>query len=75
METATTTTPTDPAAVVWNVPNQLSMLRLALAVGCFVALALAGYWWALGLFAAATFTDWLDGCWARRFNQITRLGR
>jgi len=32
-------------------------------------------WWALGCFAVAAGTDWLDGYVARRFNQISDLGK
>ena len=30
---------------------------------------------AFGLFAVAASTDWVDGWWARRFGQVSRLGR
>lgn len=62
-------------SAVWNVPNQLSAARLAMAVGCFVSLSWEAYWLALGFFLIATATDWLDGYWARRYNLITQLGR
>ncbi|OAB57029.1 CDP-diacylglycerol--glycerol-3-phosphate 3-phosphatidyltransferase [Phormidium willei BDU 130791] len=32
-------------------------------------------WLALGLFLIAALTDWLDGYVARRFNQVTDLGK
>lgn len=33
-------------------------------------------WWAaLGTFIVAALTDWLDGWWARRFNQLSAFGR
>ncbi|MEM9185398.1 MAG: CDP-diacylglycerol--glycerol-3-phosphate 3-phosphatidyltransferase [Planctomycetota bacterium] len=64
-----------PAGSVWNVPNRLSAARLLLAVACFVALSLEAYAAGLTLFVLAAITDWLDGYWARRFNQITQLGR
>ena len=32
-------------------------------------------WLALGLFLVAALTDWLDGYVARRFNQVTDLGK
>jgi len=61
-----------------NIPNALSMIRLAL-VPVFVmvyfsdlpnAHRLAGL-----VFVCAAFTDMLDGIIARKFNMITRLGR
>ncbi len=61
-----------------NVPNTLSLLRLAM-VPVFAALFFqpfpeARYWAAL-VYALAFLTDIADGYIARRFNQITRLGR
>lgn len=61
--------------VVWNVPNILTVARLVLSVFCFVVLALEWYLPALVLFAIAAGTDWVDGFWARRYGQITQLGR
>ena len=60
---------------VWTVPNVLSAVRLVIAIGCFVAIERAEWAWALGLFLVAAATDWVDGWWARRFGQISRLGR
>ncbi|MEI6240859.1 MAG: CDP-diacylglycerol--glycerol-3-phosphate 3-phosphatidyltransferase [Planctomycetia bacterium] len=60
---------------VWTVPNVLSAARFVISVGCFVAIERAAWGWALGLFVAAASTDWIDGWWARRFGQISRLGR
>ena len=65
---------------IWNVPNKLSAARLGLAFVVFALIA-AGhqesmlYWAALFFFVVAAATDALDGWWARRFNQITQLGR
>jgi CDP-diacylglycerol--glycerol-3-phosphate 3-phosphatidyltransferase len=60
---------------VWNVPNQLTVARLVLSVLCFVFLAFDSFLPALILFAIAAGTDWVDGFWARRYGQITQLGR
>jgi CDP-diacylglycerol--glycerol-3-phosphate 3-phosphatidyltransferase len=60
---------------IWNVPNQLTVARLVLSVFCFVFLAVDWYLSALVLFAVAAATDWVDGFWARRYGQITQLGR
>ena len=61
-----------------NVPNTLSLLRLAMvpifAVVFFQPFPEARYW-AAGVYALAFVTDVLDGWIARHFNQITRLGR
>jgi cardiolipin synthase len=56
-------------------PNLLSMLRLAL-VPVFLYLLLSEKY-ALAIFAIALggLTDYLDGYFARKFNQVTRLGQ
>ena len=59
----------------WNVPNILSAIRLLLSFVTFALIPLHFYWWALFLFIVAAGTDWIDGWWARRFNQVTQLGR
>lgn len=56
-------------------PNQLSAARIVLAVLCFIAIEWQRYGAALGLFLVCVATDWLDGYWARRYGQITKLGR
>jgi CDP-diacylglycerol--glycerol-3-phosphate 3-phosphatidyltransferase len=61
--------------VIWNVPNLLSLSRLPLAVVLCAAIAFAAWPLALGVFTVAALTDWLDGWWARRFQQQTLLGR
>ena len=60
---------------IWTVPNLLSAARLLLAMVLFVAIE-RGLWpAALWLFLVAASTDWVDGWWARRFGQVSRLGR
>ncbi len=60
---------------VWNVPNVLTMLRLAL-IPVFVALHAAGYtYWALTVFCIASLTDALDGIIARKYNLVTSFGK
>jgi CDP-diacylglycerol--glycerol-3-phosphate 3-phosphatidyltransferase len=60
---------------VWTVPNLLSAARLALAIVLFVAIEQGWHQAALALFLIAASTDWIDGWWARRFHQVSRLGR
>lgn len=71
----------------WNIPNILTVLRIALIpvfVGIFY---LPHNIFALGIqpthtlnliaasvFALAAFTDWLDGYWARKYNQTSAFG-
>jgi CDP-diacylglycerol--glycerol-3-phosphate 3-phosphatidyltransferase/cardiolipin synthase len=60
-----------------NIPNSLTLLRIAL-IPCFVA----AFWMpqpltnlvAAGIFALAAITDWLDGYLARRLGQTSPLG-
>lgn len=61
--------------VMWNFPNLVSAFRLILAVVLFVVLAWEKYVASLGLFLIAVGTDWLDGWYARRYGQVTVLGR
>ena len=61
-----------------NVPNLLSLIRLLL-VPAFVAVFFSGNpnagYIAAAIFLVAFFTDIADGYIARKYNQITRLGR
>ncbi len=60
---------------MWNIPNALTMLRLAL-VPVFAVLYLNGQiYWALGVFCLASLTDCFDGLLARKLNQITAFGK
>jgi CDP-diacylglycerol--glycerol-3-phosphate 3-phosphatidyltransferase len=60
---------------IWNVPNQLTVARLVLSIFCFVFLSFDNYFVGLILFVIAAGTDWVDGYWARKYGQITQLGR
>ena len=59
----------------WNVPNALSSIRLLLAVAVCGCIEWALWTQALILFVVAASTDWIDGWWARKFQQVTKLGR
>lgn len=60
---------------IWNVPNVLTMIRLAL-IPVFVAVFVAGLdKLALCVFIIASATDLLDGYLARKHNQITDFGK
>jgi len=63
------------SATVFNLPNQLSSMRLILAVVLFCFIANGFYLTSLVLFLIAAGTDWLDGFFARRYGQVTTLGR
>lgn len=64
-----------PAAAMFNLPNQLTTLRLILSVVLFVVIAWQYYLLATALFLVAAGTDWLDGYLARRYGLVTTLGR
>lgn len=75
----TQTTESSPASLVplvsLNVPNALTLLRIALTLvlcllypaGCYIA--------SLVIFIVASLTDFVDGWWARRFGQVSVFGR
>jgi cardiolipin synthase len=61
-----------------NLPNVLTLSRIAaipLLVGCFWLERGWAQWLSMLLFMAAGITDWFDGYFARRYHQISRLGR
>lgn len=62
-----------------NTPNKLTVARMVMVPFFVAAMLLPGlpgnYWWALGLFAAASFTDYLDGYLARKHNLVTNFGK
>ena len=60
---------------VMNVPNQLTIARLILSLGLFVLIEFEYYLASFFVFAVAAGTDWLDGYWARKYGQVTTLGR
>jgi CDP-diacylglycerol--glycerol-3-phosphate 3-phosphatidyltransferase len=72
-----TSTPALDRAMLWNLPNTLTWLRIA-AIPLIVLLFYMPYHWsdpAAGiLFALAGITDSLDGYFARRLGQTSRLG-
>jgi CDP-diacylglycerol---glycerol-3-phosphate 3-phosphatidyltransferase len=73
------TTDADPArrirAAMFNLPNQLTFLRLLLSVVLFSFIAWEFYLTGMVLFIVAAGTDWLDGYYARKYSQVTTLGR
>jgi CDP-diacylglycerol--glycerol-3-phosphate 3-phosphatidyltransferase len=61
--------------IVWNVPNILTAVRLILAILVFVLIPYEQFGIAVVIFAIAASTDWIDGYWARKYGQVTKLGR
>jgi CDP-diacylglycerol--glycerol-3-phosphate 3-phosphatidyltransferase len=74
MMTETQPQPTAPVNV-WNLPNLLTTLRLGMAVVLFVCVSYELWWVALGVFAVAAYTDWLDGHLARKHGTGSAFGR
>ena len=63
-------------ARIWTVPNAISLARLGLAAGFVVALfSHNGRVIAFVLLGLAGITDFLDGYIARRFEQVTTIGK
>jgi CDP-diacylglycerol--glycerol-3-phosphate 3-phosphatidyltransferase len=64
--------------MVWNVPNILTVIRLFAAPGVAVMFLFFARpwadWFALVLFVTAALTDWIDGWYAREYNQESRFG-
>lgn len=63
---------------VMNIPNQLTVMRVLLIplFVLFFYLQFSGHFFvALAVFAIASFTDFLDGHWARKYKLITNLGK
>jgi CDP-diacylglycerol---glycerol-3-phosphate 3-phosphatidyltransferase len=59
-----------------NLPNLITCSRLVLALVLFAMIETGGYWLAsAALFVVAASTDWLDGYLARKYGQVTTLGR
>ncbi len=62
---------------MFNLPNILSLLRIALIpvlIGIYFMPYETAYIWATVVFAIASFTDWLDGYLARKWNQTSPFG-
>ena len=70
--------PRSTPSQILNVPNILTMLRIAaIPVLCVLLLSpdREPCFWAAALFAAASITDWLDGYLARRMGIVTVFGK
>jgi CDP-diacylglycerol--glycerol-3-phosphate 3-phosphatidyltransferase len=66
----------NPASnTVLNVPNALTAARFVLSIVVFVLIPLEQYFAAMIVFIIAASTDWIDGWWARKYGQVTKLGR
>jgi len=81
---------TPSQSTVHNVPNYVTAARLVLSVVVFALISWAQsrtaaatddswartiYGAALLVFVVAAATDWVDGYWARKYGQVTQVGR
>ncbi len=60
---------------IYNVPNALTAMRFVLAIAVMALIPLGHYFWGMVVFIVAASTDWMDGYWARKYGQVTKLGR
>ena len=60
---------------IYNVPNALTSVRFGLAIGVMILIPHGEYLIGLIIFIVAASTDWMDGYWARKYGQVTKLGR
>ncbi len=67
--------PSSSENVIVNVPNVLTLARFILAIVSFACVAYHAFGWGLAAFGVAAATDWIDGYWARKYKQVTKLGR
>ncbi|HOJ88917.1 MAG TPA: CDP-diacylglycerol--glycerol-3-phosphate 3-phosphatidyltransferase [Pseudothermotoga sp.] len=58
-----------------NLPNTLTVARIFLTIPVFVFAALDQWRWALLVFLIGALTDYLDGFFARKLNQVTKSGK
>jgi cardiolipin synthase len=64
--------------MLFNLPNLLTLSRIVaipLVIICLWFDTAWGQWLAMIIFVVAAVTDWFDGYFARRYHQISRLGR
>lgn len=66
---------TTPSSSNWNVPNALSLVRFVLAIAVCILVEWQMLLPAVICFIIAASTDWVDGWWARKYQQVTKLGR
>jgi len=68
----------DRKSTIWNIPNILTLLRIA-SIPLMVVLLFSpsrhACFWAAVIFAMASITDWLDGYLARRMGIVTVFGK
>ena len=66
---------TNSDLTVYNVPNAITAVRFVLAIAVMGLIHFQMFTAALVVFVIAASTDWMDGYWARKYNQVTKVGR
>ena len=60
---------------IYNVPNALTTIRFLLAIAVLALIPFRYFSSAMIVFLIAASTDWMDGYWARKYGQVTKVGR
>jgi cardiolipin synthase (CMP-forming) len=62
---------------IWTISNAFTLLRciLVIPIALLLLSQASSVWIVLLLMAIAIATDWFDGYFARKFNQVTELGK
>jgi len=61
--------------LVSSFPNWVTLLRMALVPVLVLFISRKWFWAALAFFTFLAWTDWLDGYLARKFGQVTAIGK
>jgi CDP-diacylglycerol--glycerol-3-phosphate 3-phosphatidyltransferase len=64
-----------PRATAMNLPNKITVARLAISLMVFVLIPQRYFVTSLIFFLLAAGTDWIDGYLARKYKLITQFGR
>ncbi len=63
---------------IFNLPNTITLMRISVVPFLFILLSSPGEFWSLilaVLFLLASFTDFVDGYVARKYQMVTTLGK
>jgi len=63
---------------IFNLPNTITLMRISVVPFLFILLSSPGEFWSLilaAIFLLASFTDFVDGYVARKYQMITTLGK
>jgi CDP-diacylglycerol--glycerol-3-phosphate 3-phosphatidyltransferase len=63
---------------IFNLPNTITLMRISVVPFLFILLSSPGEFWSLilaAIFLLASFTDFVDGYVARKYQMVTTLGK